>query len=128
MAVSFDRYSPYALAALRIVAAALFVSHGLVKLFGFPDGAAPGVQPLASMLGAAAVIEVGGGLLVLIGLMTRPAAFLLSGQMAFAYFIAHAPAGFHPLLNGGEAAILFCFIFLYIAAAGPGAFSVDRRR
>jgi putative oxidoreductase len=128
MAFSLDRYSPYALAALRIITAALFISHGLVKLFGIPAGAAPGMQPLASMLGAAAVLEVGGGFLVLIGLMTRPAAFLLSGQMAFAYFIAHAPKAFHPLLNGGEAAILFCFIFLYIAAAGPGAFSVDRRR
>ena len=128
MAFSLDRYSPYALAALRIVTAALFVSHGMVKLFGLPEGAEPGMQPLASMLGAAAVLEVGGGLLLLIGLATRPVAFVLSGQMAFAYFIAHAPGAFHPLLNGGEAAILFCFIFLYIAAAGPGALSVDRRR
>lgn len=128
MAFSPERYSPHALAALRIVTAALFICHGLVKLFGFPDGVPPGPQPLASMLGAAAILEVGGGLLVLLGLFTRPVAFILSGQMAFAYFIAHAPKAFYPLLNGGESAILFCFVFLYIAAAGPGAFSIDRKR
>jgi putative oxidoreductase len=128
MALSLDRYAPYALAALRIVTAALFISHGLVKLFGFPAAAMPGAQPLVSMMGAAAVLEVGGGALVLLGVLARPAAFLLSGEMAFAYFMAHAPKTFHPLLNGGEGAILFCFIFLYIAAAGPGAFALGKGR
>ncbi|MGH6781055.1 MAG: DoxX family protein [Sphingomonadaceae bacterium] len=126
--LSLDRYSPIALAALRIMAGLLFLSHGLVKLFGFPAGAQPGVQPLMSLLGAAAVLELIGGLLIILGLFTRPVAFLLSGQMAVAYFLVHAPQGFHPVLNGGEASILFCFIFLYLAAAGGGAFSLDGLR
>lgn len=126
-----DRFTPATLAALRVVTGALFLSHGLVKLAGFPEGAQPGIAPLASLFGVGAVIEVLTGLLVILGLFARPASFIASGQMAVAYWIFHAPGGFHPLLNGGEAAILFSFIFLLISAAGPGAFSLDailRRR
>ncbi|MFL6845619.1 MAG: DoxX family protein [Allosphingosinicella sp.] len=122
-----SRWSPYALAALRIVTALLFIEHGLVKLVGFPPGAPPGPQPLASLLGAAGAIELVAGLLVLIGWQTRPAAFIASGEMAVAYFMFHAPGGFYPVLNMGEGAILFCFVFLYLACAGPGALSLDGR-
>ena len=121
-------WAPHALAALRIMTALLFVEHGLVKLIGFPPGAQPGQVPLASLFGAAAILEVAGGLALALGLFTRPVALLLSGEMAIAYFLVHAPKGFFPVLNGGEGAILFCFIFLYLAAAGPGAWSVDNRR
>lgn len=114
------------LSLLRIMAALLFMEHGLMKLLHFP-GPQPGVpDPLPMLLLCAAVIEVIGGLLLAIGLFSRVAAFICSGQMAVAYFIAHAPQGFWPGLNGGDAAILFCFIFLYIAVAGPGAWSADR--
>ena len=123
-------WSPYALAALRIVTALLFLAHGVVKLFGFPPGAQPGPQELLTLLGVAGVIELVTGLLILIGWFTRPAAFLASGEMAVAYWMMHAPQGPYPVANMGEAAILFCFIFLYLVFAGPGAFSVDglRRR
>lgn len=127
MSRSFNpsRFTPATLAALRIVTGLLFLSHGLVKLAGFPEGAQPGIQPLASLMGVGAVIEIVTGALVLAGLFTRPAAFIASGQMAVAYWMFHAPSGFHPLLNGGEGAILFCFTFLLISTAGPGAFSLD---
>ncbi|WP_337188760.1 DoxX family protein [Phenylobacterium sp.] len=117
--------TPYALTALRVMTGALFLGHGLVKLAGFPEGAQPGVQPLASLLGVGAVIEVTTGALVALGLFTRPAAFIASGMMAVAYFLFHAPASFYPVLNGGEPAILFSFIFLLLSASGPGAFAVD---
>ena len=120
-----NRFTPATLAALRVVTGLLFLAHGLVKLAGFPEGAQPGVQPLASLMGVGAVIEVVTGALIVAGLFTRPAAFIASGQMAVAYWMFHAPAGFHPLLNGGEGAMLFSFIFLLISAAGPGAFSLD---
>lgn len=126
-----ERFTPTALTALRVVAGVLFLSHGLVKLAGFPEGAQPGAVPLASLFGVGAIIEVVTGALVILGLFTRPAAFVASGQMAVAYWMFHAPGGYHPLLNGGEAAILYCFIFLFIAAAGPGAYALDanlRRR
>ncbi len=123
-----SRFSPHLLALLRIFAGLLFLSHGLVKLFGFPAGAQPGQVPLLGLMGAGAVIELVTGLLLVLGLFTRPAAFLASGQMAVAYWMFHAPSGFYPILNGGELAILYCFLFLYIAAAGPGAFSLDRDR
>ncbi len=120
-----SRWQPQLLAVLRIVAALLFIEHGTVKLFGFPTPfEMPGALP--PMLLAAAIIEVVAGGLILIGLFTRPAAFVAAGQMAVAYWIAHAPQNFWPVANQGDAAILFCFVFLYIAAAGPGAWSVDR--
>ncbi|HEY8572840.1 DoxX family protein [Phenylobacterium sp.] len=112
-------------AALRIIAGLLFLAHGLVKLTGFPAGAEPGQVELASLFGAGAVIELVGGSLLVIGLFSRPAAFLMSGEMAVAYFMFHAPASFYPAVNGGDAAILFCFIFLYLSVSGPGAWSVD---
>jgi putative oxidoreductase len=110
---------------LRIVAAFLFIAHGTQKLFAFPlDQPRPAVE-LMSQMGLAGVLEVVGGSLLLLGLVTRPVAFILAGEMAVAYFLAHAPRSFWPVLNGGEPAVLFCFIFLYIAAAGPGPWSLD---
>jgi putative oxidoreductase len=119
-----SRYQPYLLAALRIVAGVLFLSHGLAKLVGFPI-APPGIQPLMSLFGIGAVIEVVTGGLIILGLFTRAAAFVAAGQMAIAYWMFHAPQNFYPAANGGDAAILFCFVFLYIVAAGPGAFSLE---
>ena len=115
------------LSMLRIVTAFLFMQHGTQKMFSFP---APAHNPFDffSLLGVAATLEVIGGYFLLIGLFTRPIAFLLSGQMAFAYFIAHSPKAFWPLLNGGELAIMFCFVFLYFSVAGGGAWSVDTLR
>ncbi len=119
------RWSPVVLSALRIMAALLFLEHGLMKLFAFP-GPQPGVgSPLPPLLLAAALIEVAGGLLLALGLFTRITAFVCSGQMAAGYFIGHASKGFWPGLNGGDAAILFCFVFLYLATAGGGAWSLD---
>lgn len=123
---SLSRYSPHLLALLRVFAGLLFLAHGLVKLFGFPAGAQPGQVPLFGLMGAGAVIELVTGTLIMLGLFTRPAAFIAAGQMAVAYWMFHAPSGFYPILNQGELAILYCFVFLYIAAAGPGAFSLDR--
>jgi len=120
-----NHYSPVLLAVLRIVTALLLLSAGLEKLVGFPAGALPGQMPIMSLLGAAAILEVVGGILLIIGLFTRPVAFVLSGEMAVAYWIAHAPKSFFPVLNQGMLAILFCFILLYLVAAGPGALSID---
>lgn len=117
-------WAPYLLSVLRIVTAFLFMEHGTMKLFGFP--APMGDIPLFSLMGVAGSLEVFGGFLILIGLFTRPVAFLLSGEMAFAYFMAHAPNGFWPVLNHGEPAALYCFIFLYLAAADGGPWSLDR--
>lgn len=120
------RFSPQVLSILRIVVALCLLQHGLSKFFGFP---APMNQPaMFSLYWFAGVIEIVGGLLLLVGLLTRPVAFILSGELAIAYFMGHAPKGFYPLTNGGEAAVLFCFIFLYIACAGPGPWSVDASR
>jgi putative oxidoreductase len=119
-------WGPRALALLRIVTAPLFMEHGAQKLLGFPPSNHPGPEWF-SLLGAAGTLELFGGFLVLIGLFTRPVAFLLSGEMAVAYWMAHAPKSMFPALNGGDAAILFCFVFLYLAVVGPGAFSVDGR-
>ena len=118
---------PYLLSILRIVAAFLFMAHGTQKIFGFP---APQRGPfeLMSLSGVAGTLELVGGALLLIGLFTRPVAFLLSGLMAFAYFLAHTPQGFWPLVNGGELAALYSFLFIYIASAGGGAWSVDSLR
>ncbi len=115
--------SPYFLALLRIVAALLFLSHGTMKLLGFPPSNFQ--PPLLSLFGLAGVVEITGSTLLVLGLFTRPAAFILSGEMAVAYFTAHLPHGFFPILNHGESAVLFCFIFLYLVFAGPGAFSID---
>jgi putative oxidoreductase len=123
-----DAWAPRLLSVLRIVAAFVYVMHGTSKLFGVPATRSGATVELLSRLGAAGVIEVVGGGLILLGLLTRPAAFVCSGEMAFAYFLAHAPRGPVPLQNGGELPILFCFIFLYLAAAGAGAWSVDALR
>jgi putative oxidoreductase len=113
------------LSVLRIVAAFLFMEHGAMKLFGFP-GAGDHKVELASLMGFAGILEFFGGGLVLLGLFTRPVAFILSGEMAFAYFMAHAPQGFWTIQNGGEAAVFYCFVFLYFSAAGAGPWSLDR--
>ncbi len=128
MTVIPPRFAPYVLALLRIVSGLLFLSHGLVKLAGFPPGARPGPQPVLSLLGAGGVIELVAGTLILLGLFTGPAAFLAAGEMAVAYWVFHAPSSPFPTVNGGDAAILFCFVFLFLAAAGPGAYSLDSRR
>jgi putative oxidoreductase len=125
---TLDRCSPYALAALRIVAALLFIEHGTQKLFAFPAAPPSGLPAAFSLLWFAAVIEALGGLLMLFGLFTRPVAFLLSGEMAVAYWMAHAPRSFFPVVNGGDAAILYCFIFLLFVFTGPGALSIDGAR
>lgn len=117
------KWAPQLLSILRIVTAFLFMEHGGMKLFGFPSPM--GDISLFSLMGLAGALEVFGGLLILIGLFTRPVAFILSGEMAFAYFMAHAPNGFWPVLNHGEPAVLYCFIYLYLAAAGSGPWSVD---
>ena len=128
MMSSLEVWAPRVLSLLRIITALLFMEHGLMKLIQFP-GPQPGApDPLPPMLMAAAWIEVVGGGLVALGLFTRLAAFVCAGQMAFAYFIAHAPQSFWPALNGGEAAILFCFVFLYLVFAGPGVWSLDAMR
>ena len=120
-------WAPRALAALRIVTALLFIEHGTQKLFGFPPFQMP--QPdVLSLLWIAGMLELVGGVLVLLGLFTRPVAFILSGEMAVAYFMVHAPQSFFPVLNAGESAILYCFIFLYLVFAGPGAWSADAAR
>lgn len=120
--------SPYALGILRIATALLFLQHGTAKLFHFPPDARFAKLELWSLLGLAGVIEVVGGVLLLLGLFTRPVAFVLSGQMAVAYFLAHAKQSVFPILNQGELAALYCFVFLYLSAAGGGAFGLDGRR
>jgi putative oxidoreductase len=120
-------WAPRLLSVLRIMAALLFMAHGTMKLFGFPDSGRPGPE-LFSLMGFAGTLEVVGGALLAIGLFTRPVAFILSGMMAVAYFMAHAPQNFFPIKNGGESAILFCFVFLYLVAAGAGSWSVDAAR
>jgi putative oxidoreductase len=122
---SLDVWSPRVLSLLRIMAALLFMQHGLMKLFAFP-GPQPGVpDPLPTLLVVAAWMEVIGGGLLALGLFTRPVAFLVSGEMAAAYFMAHFPKSFYPALNGCDAAVLFCFVFLYLAFAGGGEWSLD---
>jgi putative oxidoreductase len=120
-------WAPRALGALRIVAGYLFIAHGTAKLFGAPHVAMFDGLQLFSLVGLAGVLEVVGGALLIAGLFTRPVAFVLSGLMAFAYFIAHAPQGnaLLPLLNSGELAVLYSFLFLFISAAGGGAYAVD---
>ncbi|MDE2335363.1 MAG: DoxX family protein [Rhodospirillales bacterium] len=119
-------WGPRALSLLRIVAGLLFLEHGIVKVFAFPAG--PGFSHLPPLFMAAGLIEVVGGALMVLGLFTRIAAFVMSGEMAVAYFMVFLPHSFFPLVNHGEAAILYCFIFLYFAAAGSGAWSLDAMR
>lgn len=125
----WTKASPHLLSLLRIVAALLFMQHGAQKLFGVPGGPFQ-LIPFGNLFtvvpGLAGILEFGGGFLLLIGLFSRPIAFILSGEMAFAYFMAHAPGSFWPVINHGDLAVLFCFTFLYLSAAGPGPWSVDR--
>jgi putative oxidoreductase len=122
--MDLNSWTPRMLSVLRIVTGLLFLEHGTGKLLGFPpsDHAAP---TLFSLIGVQGALELGGGFLILIGLFTRPVAFVLAGDMAVAYFMAHAPKSFFPTLNGGQLAILFCFAFLYLAVAGGGEWSAD---
>jgi putative oxidoreductase len=126
----FETWRPRALAVLRIVTAYLFITHGTAKLFGIPHQAMFDSLKLMSTSGVAGILEFVGGALLLIGLFTRPVAFVLCGLMAFAYFMAHGSQGnvFVPMLNKGELAVLYCFVFLYFTAAGAGAWSVDAMR
>ncbi|XDA99700.1 DoxX family protein [Sulfitobacter sp. LCG007] len=119
-------HAPKMLSVLRIMSSLLFIAHGTQKLFGFP--ATEQMPPAFSLMWIGGVLELVGGLLLLIGLFTRPVAFILSGMMAVAYFMFHAPQGFYPSNNGGDAAILFCFVFLYFVFAGPGPISLDASR
>lgn len=130
MQTTLALWTPRMLSVLRIVTAVLFIEHGTQKLFGFPTrmGGALEGPAMFTQLWFAAVVELGGGVLLLLGLFTRPVAFVLSGEMAVAYWIAHAPRSPFPAVNGGDAAILFCFVFLYLAVAGGGAWSVDAGR
>jgi putative oxidoreductase len=120
-------WAPRLLSVLRIMAALLFMAHGTMKLLGFPDSGRAGPE-LFSLMGLAGTLEIVGGILLVLGLFTRPVAFILAGEMAVAYFMAHAPQDFFPIKNGGESAILFCFVFLYLAAAGAGSWSLDAAR
>jgi putative oxidoreductase len=124
---ALDTWSPRMLSVLRIMTGLLFLEHGMQKLLGFPPPTGP-VPPLTTLPGFAGVFELVGGALIAIGLLTRPVAFVLSGVMAVAYFYAHAPRGFFPVNNGGDAAILYCFVFLYFVFAGAGPWSADATR
>jgi putative oxidoreductase len=115
--------SSFFLTVLRIVIGVLFFEHGTQKLFNYPPGF--GAVPLHSLMGLASVLEIVGGALIVVGLFTRPVAFILCGEMAVAYFKQHAPHGLWPIQNGGELAVLYCFVFLYFVAAGPGGLSLD---
>jgi putative oxidoreductase len=123
-------YEPQLRSVLRIVAAFMFILAGTSKLFAFPVGMPPhgGTAKLLSEAGVAGVLEVFGGALLLVGLFTRPVAFLLAGEMAVAYFQFHFPSSFWPTVNGGVSAVLYCFVWLYFSAAGPGPWSIDARR
>lgn len=123
MVTLLGRYSPYIYALLRIIAGLMFALHGTQKLFGFPGDRPP--VPIGSLPGVAGIIELICGLLIAIGLFAAYAAFIASGEMAVAYFMAHFPQGFWPVLNQGETAVLYCFLFLYIASRGSGVWSVD---
>jgi len=128
-AASLQLWAPRMLSVLRIVAGLIFLIHGSQKLLSFPGGERAGSGLAFDNLGAfAGVIELVAGLLIALGLFTRPAAFLASGTMAVAYWYAHAPQNFFPVNNGGDAAILYCFVFLYFVFAGPGPWSLDSKR
>ncbi len=128
---ALNRYQPQVLAVLRIVTALAFMAHGTQKMFGFPASQMGGGGfELFSLMGLAAVLEVFGGLAILLGVLTRPVAFILAGEMAYAYWMMHVPMGgsIIPVVNGGDGAVLFCFVFLYLVFAGPGAWSIDGAR
>ena len=122
---NLDSWAPRALSILRIITGLLFMEHGLMKLVQFPAPLPDAPSPLPPLLLAAGLIETVGGALVTVGLFTRIAAFICSGEMAVAYFMAHAPQSFWPAINQGDAAILYCFLFLYLVFSGPGEWSVD---
>jgi putative oxidoreductase len=128
LARQMDAWEPRVLSIVRIVTGLLFMEHGLSKLFAFPMPAQGGQPSIFTLYWFAGIIESLGGLLLALGLFTRTVAFIMSGEMAIAYFYSHNPRGFFPLMNGGDGAILFCFIFLYFFVAGGGAWSVDRVR
>jgi putative oxidoreductase len=125
---SLSRYTPYALAALRIVTALIFIEHGTQKLIGWPGPPPSGLPAVMTLSWIGGVLEAVGGVFILLGLFTRPVAFILSGEMAVAYWMFHAPRNFFPLLNGGDAPILYCFVFLLLVFTGPGAWSLDGTR
>ena len=122
------RFEPQLRSILRIVVGFTFSLHGWQKLFGLFGGIGGHRLAPTSMLGVAGLIETIGGALIILGLFTRPVAFLLSGEMAIGYFRTHAPHGFWPIVNGGELAVLYCFVYLWLAAAGPGPWSIDHLR
>ena len=130
LATKWRSWSPYLLSILRIMAAFLFIQFGTTKVFGLPAPVMPGGGTAAagSLAWVAGMLEAFGGLFLFLGLFTRPVAFILSGEMAFAYFLGHAPQGFWPVLNEGHPAVLFCFLFLYFSAAGAGPWSLDAKR
>jgi putative oxidoreductase len=130
VAAKWSAWSPRLLSVLRIVAAFMFITAGTMKLFAFPIGMPPnnGTAPLMSQIGLGGVLEAFGGGLLLLGLFTRPVAFLLAGEMAVAYFQFHAPKNFWPIINNGQPAVLYCFIWLYLSAAGAGPWSLDAKR
>ena len=130
LTAKWSTWGPYLQSVLRVAAASMFILFGTMKLFAILAGVSPagGTVPLISQMGLGAILEVFGGGLLLVGLFTRPVAFLLAGEMAVAYFQFHAPQGFWPTMNGGVAAALYCFIWLYFSAAGAGPWSLDARR
>ena len=128
MIQSLDKYRHHALALFRIVVGLVFLQHGTEKVFGFPAPADGTQPPLLSLIGVGGLIEVVGGFLIIVGLFTRPTAFVLCGQMAVAYWFFHAPDGVFPIQNGGDGAILFCFSFLLLVFFGPGAIGFDAAR
>jgi putative oxidoreductase len=130
LAVRWQSWTPYLQSILRVIGAFLFIQYGTAKLFAFPAALLPngGTVRIASLLGVAGILEAAGGLCLLVGLFTRPVAFVLAGEMAVAYFKAHAPHGFWPLLNQGAPAVYFAFLWLYFSAAGPGPWSLDALR
>jgi putative oxidoreductase len=128
LTATLDAHAPKVLAVLRIVTAAVFLLHGTAKFFAFPHVAMFDQMQIVSIYGLAGALEIVGGVLLILGLFVRPTAFVLSGFMAVAYFMAHAPKSFFPILNGGDSAIQFSFVFLYLVFAGGGAWTLDEKR